>query len=194
MPTRHFFPSPRFRIYSNHSALESLAVSWEWWVGQGWGQGERLGQAHRPLGPDCTPPPAQLIPLQAPLKTMLQFAVMPLINGRGGGHEEGGGSEGDLGRPRLSPLSPPTERTRRGVQIPLPEGMDFVREVVTNHAVSGGNHGEGGCSGPLLLQAPLFPPPLESYTDPSSPLHRLCPYLGTLFPDSTPNAYSSFRS
>ncbi|XP_053527374.1 phospholipid transfer protein isoform X1 [Artibeus jamaicensis] len=61
----------KFRIYSNHSALESLA----------------------------------LIPLQAPLKTMLQFAVMPLIN----------------------------ERTRRGVQIPLPEGMDFVREVVTNH-------------------------------------------------------------
>ncbi|XP_036900064.1 phospholipid transfer protein [Sturnira hondurensis] len=62
----------KFRIYSNHSAFESLA----------------------------------LIPLQAPLKTMLQFAVMPLIN----------------------------ERTRRGVQIPLPEGMDFVREVVTNHA------------------------------------------------------------
>ncbi|KAM5305904.1 phospholipid transfer protein [Glossophaga mutica] len=62
----------KFRIYSNHSALESLA----------------------------------LIPLQAPLKTMLQFGVMPLIN----------------------------ERTRRGVQIPLPEGMDFVREVVTNHA------------------------------------------------------------
>ncbi|XP_054429645.1 phospholipid transfer protein [Pteronotus mesoamericanus] len=62
----------KFRIYSNQSAFESLA----------------------------------LIPLQAPLKTMLQFAVMPLIN----------------------------ERIRRGVQIPLPEGMDFVREVVTNHA------------------------------------------------------------
>lgn len=62
----------KFRIYSNQSALESLA----------------------------------LIPLQAPLKTMLQFGVMPLLN----------------------------ERTRRGVQIPLPEGMDFVREVVTNHA------------------------------------------------------------
>ncbi|EOA93217.1 Phospholipid transfer protein, partial [Anas platyrhynchos] len=26
------------------------------------------------------------------------------------------------------------ERTRKGVQIPLPEGMDFTREVVTNHA------------------------------------------------------------
>lgn len=62
----------KFRIYSNQSALESLA----------------------------------LIPLQAPLKTMLQLGVMPLLN----------------------------ERTRRGVQVPLPEGMDFVREVVTNHA------------------------------------------------------------
>ncbi|XP_058893780.1 phospholipid transfer protein isoform X2 [Kogia breviceps] len=62
----------RFRIYSNESALESLA----------------------------------LIPLQAPLKTMLQIGVMPMLN----------------------------ERTWRGVQIPLPEGIDFVREVVTNHA------------------------------------------------------------
>ncbi|XP_037668220.1 phospholipid transfer protein [Choloepus didactylus] len=62
----------KFRIYSNQSAFESLA----------------------------------LIPLQAPLKTMLQIAVMPMLN----------------------------ERTRRGVQIPLPEGMSFVREVVTNHA------------------------------------------------------------
>ncbi|XP_059981073.1 phospholipid transfer protein isoform X2 [Lagenorhynchus albirostris] len=62
----------RFRIYSNQSALESLA----------------------------------LIPLQTPLKTMLQIGVMPMLN----------------------------ERTWRGVQIPLPEGIDFVREVVTNHA------------------------------------------------------------
>ncbi|XP_008056110.1 phospholipid transfer protein isoform X4 [Carlito syrichta] len=62
----------RFRIYSNQSALESLA----------------------------------LIPLQAPLKTMLQIGVMPMLN----------------------------ERTWRGVQIPLPEGINFVREVVTNHA------------------------------------------------------------
>ncbi|KAM5246550.1 phospholipid transfer protein isoform 1-T1 [Ctenodactylus gundi] len=62
----------RFRIYSNQSALESLA----------------------------------LIPLQAPLKTLLQIGVMPMLN----------------------------ERTWRGVQIPLPEGMTFVREVVTNHA------------------------------------------------------------
>ncbi|XP_017396643.2 phospholipid transfer protein [Cebus imitator] len=64
--------SRRFRIYSNQSALESLA----------------------------------LIPLQAPLKTLLQIGVMPMLN----------------------------ERTWRGVQIPLPEGIDFVREVVTNHA------------------------------------------------------------
>ncbi|XP_011367623.1 phospholipid transfer protein isoform X1 [Pteropus vampyrus] len=62
----------KFRIYSNQSALESLA----------------------------------LIPLQAPLKTMLQIGVMPLLN----------------------------ERTQRGVQIPLPEGMAFVHGVVTNHA------------------------------------------------------------
>ncbi|XP_005392459.1 PREDICTED: phospholipid transfer protein [Chinchilla lanigera] len=62
----------RFRIYSNQSALESLA----------------------------------LIPLQAPLKTLLQIGVMPMLN----------------------------ERTWRGVQIPLPEGISFVREVVTNHA------------------------------------------------------------
>ncbi|XP_067324439.1 phospholipid transfer protein isoform X1 [Anolis sagrei] len=61
----------RFRIYSNQSALESLA----------------------------------LIPLQGPLKTLLQLAIMPLIN----------------------------EKTKKGVQIPLPEGMDFMKEVVTNH-------------------------------------------------------------
>uniref|UniRef100_A0A8I6AGE7 Phospholipid transfer protein n=1 Tax=Rattus norvegicus TaxID=10116 RepID=A0A8I6AGE7_RAT len=62
----------RFQIYSNQSALESLA----------------------------------LIPLQAPLKTLLQIGVMPLLN----------------------------ERIWRGVQIPLPEGINFVHEVVTNHA------------------------------------------------------------
>ncbi|KAM9589864.1 phospholipid transfer protein [Trichechus inunguis] len=62
----------KFRIYSNQSAFESLA----------------------------------LIPLQDPLKTMLQIGVMPLLN----------------------------KHTLRGVQIPLPEGINFVREVVTNHA------------------------------------------------------------
>uniref|UniRef100_A0A8C3U5A8 Phospholipid transfer protein n=2 Tax=Catharus ustulatus TaxID=91951 RepID=A0A8C3U5A8_CATUS len=47
-----------------------------------------------------------LFSLQAPLKTLLQLSIMPIIN----------------------------ERTKKGVQIPLPEGMDFTREVVTNHA------------------------------------------------------------
>ncbi|XP_041080728.1 phospholipid transfer protein-like [Polyodon spathula] len=61
----------RFKIYSNQSALESLA----------------------------------LIPLQTPLKTLLQLAVMPIIN----------------------------DWTKKGVQIPLPEGMDFTEEVVENH-------------------------------------------------------------
>ncbi|KAM4692297.1 phospholipid transfer protein [Rhinophrynus dorsalis] len=62
----------RFRIYSNKSALESLA----------------------------------LIPLQSPLKTLLQLTVMPVLN----------------------------ERTKRGVTIPLPEGLDFTRETTTHHA------------------------------------------------------------
>lgn len=62
----------RFRIYSNKSALESLA----------------------------------LIPLQTPLKTLLQLTVMPILN----------------------------DRTKRGVSIPLPEGLDFTRETTTHHA------------------------------------------------------------
>ncbi|KAJ8259283.1 hypothetical protein COCON_G00182950 [Conger conger] len=61
----------RFKIFSNQSALESLA----------------------------------LIPLQGPLKTMLQLSVVPILN----------------------------DRTKRGVQIPLPEGMDFIEEVVEYH-------------------------------------------------------------
>lgn len=61
----------RFKIFSNQSALESLA----------------------------------LIPLQAPLKTMLQMSVVPLIN----------------------------NYTKRGVQIPLADGMDFIEEVVEYH-------------------------------------------------------------
>uniref|UniRef100_A0A7N8WR12 Phospholipid transfer protein n=1 Tax=Mastacembelus armatus TaxID=205130 RepID=A0A7N8WR12_9TELE len=60
-----------FKIFSNQSALESLA----------------------------------LIPLQAPLKTMLQMSVVPLIN----------------------------NWTKRGVQIPLADGMDFIEEVVEYH-------------------------------------------------------------
>uniref|UniRef100_A0A672N860 Phospholipid transfer protein-like n=1 Tax=Sinocyclocheilus grahami TaxID=75366 RepID=A0A672N860_SINGR len=61
----------RFKIFSNQSALESLA----------------------------------LIPLQGPLKTMLQISVVPLIN----------------------------NYIKRGVQIPLPDGIDFIEEVVEYH-------------------------------------------------------------
>ncbi|XP_008319448.1 phospholipid transfer protein [Cynoglossus semilaevis] len=61
----------RFKIFSNQSALESLA----------------------------------LIPLQAPLKTMLQMSVVPLIN----------------------------NWTKRGIQIPLADGMELVEEVVEYH-------------------------------------------------------------
>ncbi|XP_029283828.1 phospholipid transfer protein isoform X2 [Cottoperca gobio] len=61
----------RFKIFSNLSALESLA----------------------------------LIPLQAPLKTMLQMSVVPLIN----------------------------NWTKRGVRIPLADGIDFIEEVVEYH-------------------------------------------------------------
>ncbi|XP_032074780.1 phospholipid transfer protein isoform X1 [Thamnophis elegans] len=61
----------RFRIYSNQSALESLA----------------------------------LLPLQAPLKTLLQMTIMPFIN----------------------------EKTMKGVRIPLPEGMDFTKETIRSH-------------------------------------------------------------
>lgn len=61
----------RFKIFSNQSALESLA----------------------------------LIPLQAPLKTMLQMSMVPLIN----------------------------NWTKKGVRIPLADGMDFIEEVVEYH-------------------------------------------------------------
>lgn len=61
----------RFKIFSNQSALESLA----------------------------------LIPLQGPLKTMLQMSVVPLIN----------------------------NWTKKGVQIPLADGIDFIEEVVEYH-------------------------------------------------------------
>ncbi|CAL8238247.1 unnamed protein product [Merluccius merluccius] len=46
-----------------------------------------------------------MIPLQGPLKTMLQITMVPLIN----------------------------NWTKRGVPIPLPDGMDFVEEVVEYH-------------------------------------------------------------
>lgn len=45
------------------------------------GQGQPTCSSHS----NSAPPPSQLIPLQTPLKTMLQFGVMPLLNGRVGG-------------------------------------------------------------------------------------------------------------
>ncbi|XP_015686439.1 phospholipid transfer protein-like, partial [Protobothrops mucrosquamatus] len=46
-----------------------------------------------------------LLPLQAPLKTLLQMTIMPFLN----------------------------EKTKRGVRIPLPEGMDFTKEAIRSH-------------------------------------------------------------
>lgn len=80
-----FFLSHRFRIYSNQSALESLAVSWEEGVqAQGWGLGRAVKASPSPHCPDFLSPHSQLIPLQTPLKTLLQIAVMPMLNGRVG--------------------------------------------------------------------------------------------------------------
>ncbi|XP_053491753.1 phospholipid transfer protein [Ictalurus furcatus] len=61
----------RFKIFSNQSALESLA----------------------------------LIPLQAPLKALLQMTIVPLLN----------------------------NYTKKGVQIPLPDGINLVEDVVKYH-------------------------------------------------------------
>uniref|UniRef100_A0A8D0H512 Phospholipid transfer protein n=1 Tax=Sphenodon punctatus TaxID=8508 RepID=A0A8D0H512_SPHPU len=101
----------RFRIYSNQSALESLA----------------------------------LIPLQGPLKTLLQLMIMPIIN----------------------------ERTKRGVQIPLPEGMDFTKEVVTNHAgfliVGADLHFSKGLR--EVIEKYLSPAPPVGHTAPSPSPH-----------------------
>lgn len=97
-------------------------------------------QAGLPLLPVCSPTflSPQLFSLQAPLKTLLQLTIMPIINGR---HHRcrhaaglGAGAQWDLVSLHLSL---PAERTKKGVQIPLPEGMDFTKEVVTNHAVRG---------------------------------------------------------
>ncbi|KAB5584003.1 hypothetical protein PHYPO_G00102370 [Pangasianodon hypophthalmus] len=61
----------RFKIFSNQSALESLA----------------------------------LIPLQAPLKALFQVTIVPLLN----------------------------NYTKKGVQIPLPDGIDLIEDVVEYH-------------------------------------------------------------
>ncbi|XP_072095324.1 phospholipid transfer protein [Mobula birostris] len=46
-----------------------------------------------------------LIPIQTPMKALLQLTIMPIIN----------------------------ERALQGVQIPLPEGVDLINETVTNY-------------------------------------------------------------
>ena len=60
-------------------------------LGRG-GAGTRLGSGEgsegQPIPPHCPDflsPRSQLIPLQTPLKTLLQIAVMPMLNGRVGG-------------------------------------------------------------------------------------------------------------
>lgn len=68
---------------------------------------------------------------------MLQIGVMPLLNGRSVGGELGGGEVRGLTQDDQLSYLPSPEQTWRGVQIPLPEGINFVNEVVTNHAVSG---------------------------------------------------------
>ncbi|CAB1354274.1 unnamed protein product, partial [Coregonus sp. 'balchen'] len=54
-----------------------------------------------------------LIPLQGPLKTMLQISIVPIIN--------------TFIRNTIS------DWTKRGVAIPLADGMDFIAEVVEYH-------------------------------------------------------------
>ncbi|MGH0172762.1 UNVERIFIED_CONTAM: hypothetical protein FKN15_010237 [Acipenser sinensis] len=112
-----------------------------------------------------------LIPLQTPLKTLLQLAVMPIINGESQQRRPGVSltlctvatvsaktfqrvifaRKGSCRRVKESPitstrmpvvvslclvlLSLSADRTKKGVQIPLPEGMDFTEEVVENHMI-----------------------------------------------------------
>ncbi|PKK23829.1 phospholipid transfer protein, partial [Columba livia] len=85
-----------------------------------------------------------LFSLQAPLKTLLQLTIMPIIN----------------------------ERTKKGVQIPLPEGMDFTKEVVTNHAgfltVGADLHFSKGLREVIEKYRPAPTAPAEPSTQPSA--------------------------
>lgn len=137
-------------------------------VGGCTGAGWQLTPTHHPCAPVCALFP-QLIPLQAPLKTLLQIGVMPMLNGRGYGRGEEGsnGGRGLAGGTWLNLPLPPTERTWRGVQIPLPEGINFVREVVTNHAVSrlwvgGCTPGSSPPTTPQCFLSPKAPFPLAA--------------------------------
>lgn len=72
----------------------------------------------------------QLIPLQAPLKAMLQMSVVPVINSKSQNNDSRTywlcGNCGTLC----------LEWTKRGVGIPLPDGLDLIEEIVEYHNVS----------------------------------------------------------
>lgn len=75
-------------------------------------------------------------------------------------------------------LSLPAERTKKGVQIPLPEGMDFTKEVVTNHAVRGQPGPPRWAQGLCPVGQGLFPPslmlilsPLQGFLTVGADLH-----------------------
>lgn len=84
-----------------------------------------------------------LFPLQTPLKTLLQLMIMPMLN----------------------------ERTKKGVPIPLPEGLDFTKEVVTSHVgfltVGADLHFSKGLREVIDKYQPARPPPADSLRPPS---------------------------
>ncbi|XP_042197636.1 phospholipid transfer protein isoform X2 [Callorhinchus milii] len=57
------------------------------------------------FSPKSTLESLALIPLQTPVKAFLKVSILPIVN----------------------------KRTMRGVQIPLPEGIDLIKEVMENH-------------------------------------------------------------
>uniref|UniRef100_A0A8C4VTS7 Phospholipid transfer protein n=1 Tax=Gopherus evgoodei TaxID=1825980 RepID=A0A8C4VTS7_9SAUR len=87
-----------------------------------------------------------LFPLQTPLKTLLQLTIMPILN----------------------------ERTKKGVPIPLPEGMDFTKEVVTSHmgfiTVGADLHFSKGLREVIEKYQPAQPSPATAPPDSNSSL------------------------
>lgn len=75
--------------------------------------------------PDVLPPPSQLIPLQAPLKTMLQIGVMPMLNGRVGGQEAGEGKGRGAGRTQAEPAAPTHRADVAGGADPTTRGYEL---------------------------------------------------------------------
>lgn len=80
----------------------------------------------------------QLIPLQGPLKTMLQLSVVPLINSKLKIQMSSKLYFISLicAHLMLCHVFLMSDYTKRGVQIPLPDGIDFIEEVVEYHNVS----------------------------------------------------------